>query len=345
MSVVKNNRFTFFMIAFVLLFYALALSGEKINRGVDEPSKMEKSEAIFTVKEIKEKEDNFKQNIQSHPVLIGVTALFFMAVILFGFFLDVYLVNKKLKGQDFIAKGLPHHPVLWGIKDVGQVFIFLFFVEALVLTVEFIGCHFVRIQDVKKHFFLMLNSLIRDIAVAGFVIFLVVRRFKHKLSSIGFTSKNFLKNIGLGVIGYFAIIPGILIVLFILSYAAQTFSYEPPVQPVVQIYLKETGHRPLLFFTLFVAILGPVIEEIFFRGFSYKAFRQKLGVRWALVASAAIFSGLHMNVIAFFPIFFLGVFLAYLYEATGSLVPSMTVHMIHNLIMVTMTLMFKSFSN
>ena len=191
----------------------------------------------------------------------------------------------------------------------------------------------------------MLNSLLRDLSAAAFVIFLVTKRFGQQCHSIGLTTKNFLKNIKIGVLGYLAIIPAILVVLFILSAVVTKFSYEPPVQAVVQIYLKETGTNILFFFTLFVTIVGPVIEEIFFRGFTYKTFRQRWGVRWALIASAGVFAGLHLSVVAFFPIFLLGIFLAYLYETTGSLVPSMTVHMIHNLVMVSMTLVFKKFSS
>ncbi|HXV19228.1 MAG TPA: CPBP family intramembrane glutamic endopeptidase, partial [Candidatus Omnitrophota bacterium] len=98
----------------------------------------------------------------------------------------------------------------------------------------------------------------------------------------------------------------------------------------------------LIYFTFFVAILGPIIEEVFFRGFAYTAFRRKWGVVRGMLASSAVFALMHMNLIAFFPIFVLGIFLAYLFEKTGSLVPSMTVHMVHNLIMVSLTLGFKS---
>ena len=95
----------------------------------------------------------------------------------------------------------------------------------------------------------------------------------------------------------------------------------------------------------FVALVGPAIEEVFFRGFTYTAFRNRWGVRWAIVGSAALFALLHMNLIAFIPIFILGVFLAYLYEKTGSLVPSMTVHMTHNFLMVNAALFFKGIAS
>ena len=153
---------------------------------------------------------------------------------------------------------------------------------------------------------------------------------------------NFFRNVGIGVLSYLAMIPLLLAVLFLISVAAKFFSYEPSPQRVVEMFLKESRVGNLVFLTFFVALLEPAIEEIFFRGFVYKAFRTAWGVGRAMVISALIFAVVHMNVVAFLPIFVLGIFLAYLYEHTGSLVSSMTAHMLHNLLMVSLTLGFKS---
>ena len=191
----------------------------------------------------------------------------------------------------------------------------------------------------------MVNSLLRDVAVAGFVIYWVKRRFKEPLSRIGLTAKNFFKNVATGILSYLALLPVLLAAIFIVAMIAQVFSYEPPPQTVVQLYLKESQKGSLVFFTFFVAVAGPAIEEIFFRGFAYQAFRTRFGVRFAILVTAAIFALLHWHLAAFLPIFILGLCLASLVEKTGSLVPSMTLHMIHNLIMVAMTLGFKGMSH
>src|SRR5207237_96161 len=124
----------------------------------------------------------------------------------------------------------------------------------------------------------------------------------------------------------------------------QHFSYEPMPQEVVQVYLRKSMDKYVLPLTLFVTVLGPVIEEIFFRGFTYRAFRRRWGAWVSCAATAGIFAAFHMNVMVFFPIFLLGLFLAFLYEKTGSLVPSIAAHVTHNLIMVCFTLGFKSLS-
>ena len=190
----------------------------------------------------------------------------------------------------------------------------------------------------------MVNSLLRDIAVAAWVIFLVTKRFRRPLSEIGLTTRNFFKGIWTGLLGYLAVLPVLLALLLFLAWLAKLFSQEPPPQPVVEIYLKESSRRAIVFFSFFVAIVGPMIEEIFFRGFAYPALRSRFGIRMATIGSALIFAAMHMNLMAFFPIFVLGLVLTYLYEKTGSLVPCMTVHILHNLIMVGLLLGFKSLS-
>ena len=105
--------------------------------------------------------------------------------------------------------------------------------------------------------------------------------------------------------------------------------------------MEEERSKVLLFLTIFVSVFGPIVEEMFFRGFVYPAIKKRLGVLTAALLSAAIFSLLHSNIVGFLPIMALGVLLAYLYETTGSLVSSITVHIIHNSIIVSFILFIK----
>jgi uncharacterized protein len=84
------------------------------------------------------------------------------------------------------------------------------------------------------------------------------------------------------------------------------------------------------------------MEEIFFRGFMYNAFKKRMGVFWGIAITAVVFSLLHAHWVGFIPILILGVLLTYLYEKTGSLVPSMTVHILHNLASVFMVFIIKA---
>ena len=77
-----------------------------------------------------------------------------------------------------------------------------------------------------------------------------------------------------------------------------------------------------------LAVVTPVTEEVFFRGFVFSGLVPRLGVGWAMVASAMIFSLAHLlaGVGVLIPIFVTGLLLVWLYHRTGSLWPSIVAH-------------------
>ena len=81
-------------------------------------------------------------------------------------------------------------------------------------------------------------------------------------------------------------------------------------------------------------ILGPIAEEIMFRGIIYTSLRQKRSRATSLVFSAFIFTFVHMEVIHFGEIFVMGILLAYLYERTRSLITPIVLHIAINLFSV-----------
>jgi membrane protease YdiL (CAAX protease family) len=86
--------------------------------------------------------------------------------------------------------------------------------------------------------------------------------------------------------------------------------------------------RFLLF--LLVACLAPVFEEILFRGLIYGVLRKKAGPVLSSLLVSLLFSFLHVDPVGLLPIFVLGILLAWLYEHTGSLIPSMVLHALWN---------------
>jgi membrane protease YdiL (CAAX protease family) len=75
----------------------------------------------------------------------------------------------------------------------------------------------------------------------------------------------------------------------------------------------------------------PIGEEVFFRGFIFSTLR-RWGWAWAVTLSSLLFAAVHLQVVHFLPILLLGVVLAVLYQRTGSLVASIAVHGVNNLI-------------
>lgn len=337
----RRNAALFGMIAFVVVFYsALAF----FSPSASEKGKPKKP-LHMTAQEVQQKEARFRANIQSHPRLVQAAGVIFGIVFAVGLYADAKLLMRLIRRKPLVERRGEQPSVPWGVREIIFLFVLLFFIETLLMAGELV---FFRLIGVGAHphrdLLLMVNSVLRDILTAGILLFLIVKKYGSRLADIGLTANDFFRNVFLGLRAYFAIIPPLVLGLLALSLVAGYFSYEPPPQPVVEIYLRQKAGPMILIFTFFVAALGPVLEEIFFRGFTYKALRSRFGVAAGMICTSIVFAAMHTSLIAFVPIFFLALFLNYLYESTGSLVPGMTAHMTHNLIMVGFTLVFKMFS-
>ncbi|HET6174825.1 MAG TPA: type II CAAX endopeptidase family protein [Gaiellales bacterium] len=87
-----------------------------------------------------------------------------------------------------------------------------------------------------------------------------------------------------------------------------------------------------------LALVGPFVEELLFRGLLTAAFRQRFGpIRTALL-TAALFALAHVLPRVIPPIFILGLALALVYERVGSTIPGILVHCLYNGIAVAAAL-------
>ncbi len=80
---------------------------------------------------------------------------------------------------------------------------------------------------------------------------------------------------------------------------------------------------------LYACIIGPVFEELIFRGVLLEALR-KYGNAFGIIASSIMFGLAHANYIQFIPAMIIGTVWAYTAVKTGSLIPSMVLHIINN---------------
>ena len=86
---------------------------------------------------------------------------------------------------------------------------------------------------------------------------------------------------------------------------------------------------PLWGSLLCVAVLPGVVEEVIFRGLLYSEYRRRR--TWgAILASGILFGLMHMNLNQFCYAFVIGVLFCLVYEATGSLLAPMLMHMVYN---------------
>ena len=77
-------------------------------------------------------------------------------------------------------------------------------------------------------------------------------------------------------------------------------------------------------------VVAPIVEELFFRGFVYAGLAQRYSWRKAALISSALFALIHLQPLAFVPIFVLGYIFAYLYQRSGSIWPAVLMHVTTN---------------
>ncbi|MDT0161308.1 MULTISPECIES: CPBP family intramembrane glutamic endopeptidase [Bacillus] len=105
----------------------------------------------------------------------------------------------------------------------------------------------------------------------------------------------------------------------------------------------EAMQQNVTFFTVLIAfisaaVISPIYEEIFYRGFLYRWLRARMGLTGALLLSSLIFTIIHIPTYNVMPVnFFSGILFALAYERTGSIWPSVLIHGLTNGIMVMLT--------
>lgn len=96
---------------------------------------------------------------------------------------------------------------------------------------------------------------------------------------------------------------------------------------------------------LAIAIVGPVLEELLFRGAITKALLQQYTPTKAILISALLFGVFHINPAQILPAFLIGILLAWTYYKTGSLIPCILMHILNNSLAVYLSIQYPETEN
>lgn len=271
--------------------------------------------------------------------LLGLAAILTFAL---GLFLDIRILMARLKRKEILQAAGRHFRVKWGIWDAFKLAIAFVFLGYIIHIIE---ANFLSSSEGKDKlsFIPLLNAGIMDLALLGFILYFVKVKYKQALAALGLKIKGAVKHIFLAILSYIAFLPVLTFLLLLLILLAALLNYQPPQQAIFKLFLQEKRLWLLIYSTAMVVILGPFVEEVFFRGFAYNAVKRRWGAPKAAVLTAVVFAALHGNLIGFFPIMALGLLLAYMYEKTGSLISSITIHVLHNGLMIMLLFMARYF--
>lgn len=84
------------------------------------------------------------------------------------------------------------------------------------------------------------------------------------------------------------------------------------------------------------AVVAPLVEEIYFRGYVFRAYLDQKGLGQAFLFSSGLFALVHLDLPALLPIFSVGLLLSFLYYRTGSIVPGIVAHAVNNAAALTL---------
>ncbi len=87
-----------------------------------------------------------------------------------------------------------------------------------------------------------------------------------------------------------------------------------------------------LILAFWVVLIGPVCEEVLFRGYALSGFRGRFGARRGVVFTAILFGVFHLDPWLFIPTVMIGTLLGFLVIKTGSIYSAMLVHGANNLL-------------
>ena len=140
-----------------------------------------------------------------------------------------------------------------------------------------------------------------------------------------------LRVVGMGLgVGVLAVPLTLLILNFVSLQLVRMFQVAPEKQTVVTVIENTVEPAKRIWFALAAVLLAPAVEETIFRGIMYPYLKQRIGPPMAVSITSMIFAAIHMNLVIFIPLVFLGFVLTWLYEQTDSLLTPMMTHAVFN---------------
>lgn len=178
--------------------------------------------------------------------------------------------------------------------------------------------------------FVIVGTLVQGLVFLATALFFASRVERPRAWHFGLRGTPFWPALGWAALGVF-------------SFYFVTAIYSVLVQPdaeqgTVEALGGDQGTFGLILAGLMVIAVAPVVEEIFFRGFFYRALRTRFGIALAATIDGLLFGLIHFNfegadgLLLIPPLALLGAIFCLVYERTGSLLPVIGMHAFNNMV-------------
>jgi len=175
-------------------------------------------------------------------------------------------------------------------------------------------------------------------AILGWLLFPLLRRAWHAdygvtvpVESIAPTRLPWIKVLLYGGALLAVALPVLTAVSLGWSYALKIAGLPDQLQESIAIFTNTKSRFVIAGMLVAACILAPTMEELLFRAGIYRFCRKHLGRAPSLIISGLLFGAIHQNWVSFLPLAVLGMMLALVYEATGSIRVAIVAHAFFNM--------------
>ncbi|MBP7948481.1 MAG: CPBP family intramembrane metalloprotease [Verrucomicrobiales bacterium] len=172
--------------------------------------------------------------------------------------------------------------------------------------------------------------ILQSVQVFLIVAYLRVGRRVSPVQIFGIGRHPPLKSFGLAVVMILPAATAALLLAQLVHAWGVAAGWDLQEQETVQLLRTSSDFTEQLLLLLVACVGAPVMEELLFRGMVYNGLKRFSDTWFALLASSLLFAVMHAHLLTLPSLFVLGLFFALAYEATGSLLVSILMHLLFN---------------
>ncbi len=263
---------------------------------------------------------------QNLAMLAGGGGLALFGILMGTLGLGLYVLIPAFSGRDRALRDYGSHRVVLACTALaiimGNVLALLYFIP---LSFQGEPARRVIMGEMLSPSGLAVAALALDVALLGVVYLRVVRPAAISWGRMGLERDGLARRVLLGLLLG-------LVLLGASTMLEQLMQRLGVQQTQTELFgsVRGAGLPEFLLVLIPGAVIAPVVEEIYFRGYVFRAYLDQKGVTSAFLFSAGLFALVHLNLAAFVPIFGMGLLLCLFYYRTNSIVPGIVAHAINN---------------
>jgi len=189
----------------------------------------------------------------------------------FGMLLWALGSGRIRSAWHFTPRALPE----WSWGELARVLLLTLFIVALLPFARF-GIQTLGAFNDDPHVWMTSAMLILDVFVILAILAFAAGRGRAAWRTFGWSTRLWPGAVATGLRGYVAVFPWLFILLFLAVGIARQLDWTPPVEPIQELIFDEPRAGVLALTALLACVIGPLAEELFFRGLLFSTLRRRM---------------------------------------------------------------------